>query len=468
MGDHSDPRGYEVITIETPELGDRSYVVTDGHAAAVIDPQRDIDRTLAITAQRELEVTHVLETHIHNDYVSGGLELARRTGADYCIAADEDVAYERRPVKHGDRLPVGDIEARVIHTPGHTPTHLSFVIERDRADLAVFSGGSLLYGTVGRTDLISRTLTEQLARAQYRSARRLAGELPDAVAVYPTHGFGSFCSSIAPVEEEVAVTGPQLSTIGAERRSNRALTTDTEDEFVHDLIAGLTEYPRYYAHMGPANRSGPLPIDLAPPRDVDPEELRTRIVAGEWVVDLRSRRAFAAGHLAGTIGVELADSFTTYLGWTIPWGTPITLLGDTAAEIEAAQRALARIGIDRPAARSVGGHGIYGESDDVSSYRVAGFSELAAEQQNRTVSVLDVRRPDEWNEGHITGSVNVPLPDLLDGLGRVPGGEVWVHCRTGYRASVAASLLDRAGREVVLVDDEWDRAAGAGLDLESG
>ena len=240
---------HNVVTIETPGLGDRSYLVHDGAAAVVIDPQRDIDRMLDAASAAGARITHVLETHIHNDYVTGGLALARATGAAYVVAAAEDVNFSRTGVGDGDAIEAGGLSLTALATPGHTPGHLSYVLrEGGGGPAAVFTGGSMLFGAVGRTDLISPELAETLTRAQYNSVRRLAAELPDEVAVYPTHGFGSFCSATP--------TSGVSSTIGRERRSNLALTSD-EDIFVRDLLAGLTAYPRYYAHMGPANRGGP-------------------------------------------------------------------------------------------------------------------------------------------------------------------------------------------------------------------
>jgi len=442
----------EIITIETSALGDRSYVLVDGDTAAVIDPQRDIDRIDALLAERHLHLTHVFETHVHNDYVSGGLELARRTGAVYVLAADDEVAYERIGALDGDEFTVGGLVIRALHTPGHTPTHLAYVVVQDGEPVAAFTGGSMLYGTVGRTDLISTETTEELTRAQFHSVRRLAKELPGEVGVHPTHGFGSFCSS-------ASSSGSEASTIGQERQSNLALTLDDENAFVNKLIGGLTAYPRYYAHMAPLNRAGPAPIDLSPPELVDSAEIRRRIHAGEWVVDLRSRTGFARGHLAGTVNLEVGDSFATYLGWTLRWGTPVTLVGDTTAQVVEAQRQMARIGIDRPAGGADGGIDTWAAGGEVRSYRTATFADLADAHSNDTVVVLDVRRDDEWADGRIDAAVHIPLHELEERLDEVPDAEVWVHCASGYRASIAASLLDRAGRTVVAIDDEWATAA---------
>jgi len=368
------------------------------------------------------------------------------------LAAADDVAYEHTGAQDGDEFTVGDLVVRVVHTPGHTPNHLSYIVLQDGEPVAAFTGGSMLYGTVGRTDLISTETTEELTRAQFRSVRRLADELPNPVGVHPTHGFGSFCSS-------ASSSGSDASTIGQERRSNMALTADDEDAFVDKLLSGLTAYPRYYAHMAPINRAGPAPVDLSPPELLDPAEIRRRIHAGEWVVDLRSRTAFARGHLAGTVNLEVGDSFATYLGWTLRWGTPVTLVGDTTEQVAEAQRQMVRIGIDRPTGGAEGGIDTWASGGVVRSYRTATFADLADARADDAIVVLDVRRDDEWAEGRINDAVHIPLHELEERLDEVPDAELWVHCASGYRASIAASLLDRAGRTVVAIDDEWAAAA---------
>jgi hydroxyacylglutathione hydrolase len=445
----------EVVTIETPGLGDRSYLIHDGSSAVVVDPQRDIGRVLAAAGAAGARITHVLETHIHNDYVTGGFALAEETGAAYLVAAAEDVCFSRTPVRDGDQVQAGSMSVSVLRTPGHTPGHVSYVIgPSGGAPTAVFTGGSMLFGAVGRTDLISMEQTERLTRAQYRSVRRLAAELPVEVAVYPTHGFGSFCSATP--------TSGTSSTIGRERQVNVALTND-EDTFVKELIAGLGAYPRYYAHMGPANRGGPRRPDLSPPAQADPAELRRRIDAGEWVVDLRSRTAFAGEHLAGTVSIELGDPFATYLGWTIPWGEALTLVGDSPVQIAQAQVQLSRIGIDHIDRAAAAPPQDLAPDGRLSGYPVTGFAGLTSAWDRRDIVVLDVRRPDEWQAGHLDRAVHIPFWELAQRIAEVPPGEVWVHCASGFRASIGASILDRAGRSVVHVDDDWTCAAQLGL-----
>ena len=449
--------GVEVVAIDTPALGDRSYLAHDGEVALVIDPQRDIDRVLALATARGVRITHVFETHLHNDYVTGGLALASATGAAYHVNAADEVAFDRVPAADGDLIEVSPVmRVRVLATPGHTFTHLSYVLQAAGDAHAVFTGGSLLYGSTGRPDLLGRAHADELAHAQFASAHRLATVLPEDADVYPTHGFGSFCSATQ--------SEGSSSTIGRERQVNPVLTL-AEDRYVRELLAGLDVFPAYYAHMGPANAVGPAGADLSPPRRADAAELRRRIGAGEWVVDLRARRAFAAGHVAGTLSFDLDGSFATYLGWLIPWGTPLTLLGQTPEQVAEAQRELVRIGIDRPAAAATGHPGDWAGAHPLRSYPVADFAALESVRRHRPVVILDVRRDSEWGASHISGAVHIPLHQLPARLPEVPAGEVWVHCEAGYRASVAASFLDAADRTVVAVDDEYDRAARAGLPI---
>jgi hydroxyacylglutathione hydrolase len=447
----------KVVTIDTAGLGDRSYLAHDGEVAVVIDPQRDFDRVLAVAEAEGVRITHVFETHIHNDYVTGGLALSAEVGAVYVVAAEDEVAFARTPAKDGTRFDTGRLSVTALATPGHTPHHLSYALAEDGGDpVAVFTGGSMLFGAVGRTDLVGADRTDELTRKQYQSVRRLARDLPAATNVYPTHGFGSFCSATQ--------TSGTDSTIAEQRTDNIAITNDDEDAFVEELLAGLGAYPRYYAHMSPANANGPDAPDLAEPTSVDPTELRRRIDAGEWVVDLRQRRAFAKEHVAGTISVELGNSFVTFLGWTIPWGTPLTLIGDNPTDVADAQRQLVRIGIDRLAGAATGSVDDLGVGR-TSSYQVTDFEGLAAGLGRQDLVVLDVRRPDEWDKGHLADAVHIPFWELEGRVAELPEGEVWVHCASGFRASISSSILDRAGRRVVHVDDDWSRAVELGLPM---
>jgi glyoxylase-like metal-dependent hydrolase (beta-lactamase superfamily II)/rhodanese-related sulfurtransferase len=484
----------EVLSIPTPSLGDRSYLAHDHHVAVVIDPQRDIDRVQSLAADLGVSITHVAETHIHNDYLTGGLALARATGAEYLVNSEDPVGFGRTGIHDGDRVTVSDaLELRALATPGHTFTHLSYVLAAEGEVTGVFTGGSLLYGATGRPDLLGAEHTPALARAQYASAHRLARELPDGAEIFPTHGFGSFCAA--------GQADTSATTIGQQRLANPALTLD-ETSYVETMLAGLDTWPAYYAHMGPANLMGPCAADLSPPRGACPAELRRRINAGEWVIDLRDRTAFAAGFLPGSVSFPLDGSFATYLGWTIPWGAPLTLLGSSPGQVAEAQRELARIGFDRLMAAATGTPEDWAVGLPLASLRLASFADLAKARQPTPAGsvtpagtatparaatpagavpaagaaaaypaapvVLDVRRDLEWQEAHIPGAVHIPLFELRARLHDVPPGEVWVHCHSGYRSMVAASMLAARGRQVVAVADDFDHAAEAGIELVQG
>jgi hydroxyacylglutathione hydrolase len=456
MTDILERDGLTVTILETPSLGDRSYVIDDGARAIVIDPQRDIDRVQDVLRERGVAVAAVAETHAHNDYVSGGLELARTAGVPYLVPCEAEVAYERTEVCDDDVRTIGTMTLQTIGTPGHTHHHVSFAVGKGDTPAFVFTGGSMLFGAVGRTDLVGPDSTLALTHAQHASVRRLADTLPDETAVLPTHGFGSFCSATP--------TSGTASTIGQQRTQNPALTQD-EEQFVSALVAGFDAYPAYYAHMGPTNLAGPAPVDLSPVQQAEPDELRRRIDAGEWVVDLRDRTAFARGHVAGTYSFDATGNVVTYLGWLIPWGTPLTLIGDTPEQVAEVQRELVRIGIDRPAAQATGPIEHLAGSTPLAQYRTATFADLAKARTDGNVHVLDVRRDAEWNDGHLEGAQHIPLHALTARMDEVPNGLLWVHCAGGFRASIAASILDAAGKQIVAIDDDFGSASEGGLPI---
>lgn len=452
-----------ITTIETPSLGDRSYLAHDGDVAFVVDPQRDIDRVLEAADDAGVRITDVFETHLHNDYVTGGLALARRLGARYHVNGQDEVSFDREPIRDGDVVEISpSMRVRAIATPGHTFTHLSYAVETvtDSGDTAsaVFTGGSLLFGATGRPDLLGKEHTSALVHHQFASIHRLADELPEHAEVLPTHGFGSFCSA-------GSTGGSTESTIGEEKRINPALTQE-EEEWVADTLAGLDAYPAYYVHMTPANAEGPSEADLSAPERADKDTLAKRIDAREWVVDLRTRTAFAAGHVTGTLNFGLDGQFSTYLGWLIPWGAPVTLLGDSSEQVAEAQREMVRIGLDRIAGAATGGPEDWTDRP-LGTLETAVFADLSQVRHHRPVHVLDVRLAGEYTDSHIEGAQNVPIGELLDRVDEIPERELWVHCGSGYRASIASSVLAARGHRVVLVDDAFDNAGDAGLPMTS-
>jgi glyoxylase-like metal-dependent hydrolase (beta-lactamase superfamily II) len=440
-------------------LGDTTYLLASNGEAVLVDPQRDAWRFLQAAEERGWRVTHVLETHVHNDYVSGALEVQVATGAEIVAPARGGYAFPLIGADEGDRLEVGALRLTAAATPGHTPEHLSWFVDGgdapgDAAPIAVFTGGSLLVGSVGRTDLLGPALATALAADQQRSLRRLAA-LPDSVAVLPTHGAGSFCSA-------GPATGAWHSTIAAERLSNPvfgaagAAEAPSPDAFRELLTEGFGRYPAYYAHMAAINRAGPRVLGARRlPGRLTPEELETNVARGATLVDGRSRTVFAAGHVPGSINVELDDEFASYVGWLAPFGKPVVLVLPEPAE-EAATEAvtqLLRIGYDWVPGWLDGGVDAWRASGrEVARYEVVGLSDVASRPEAERGTVLDVRQPREWRDGVVDGSTRLFVADLPAHLAELPRDRpITVMCRSGHRASIAASVLDRAGFDVRLV-----------------
>lgn len=437
-----------VEIIKTASLGNRGYLVHDGTVAVAVDVQRDFQRWTQFAKEAQVKITHVLETHMHNDYVTGGYKLAQEVGALYVVPTKSGQSFAAHEVQDDEVILVGNLTVRALHTPGHTPHHMSYEVV-DGVKSAVFTGGGVLYGTVGRPDLISKEMTQPLAEAQYESAQKLVEKVEESAQVFPTHGFGSFCSS-APG------TGADASTLAEEKKVNIAYTSASKQDFITTIIAGLGAYPRYYAHMGKMNQDGPSEMTIRPIESLDADQLKSMLAHDEWVIDIRDRKAYAASHPKGAAGFEMADSFSTYLGWLIPWGDALTLVGDSKEDLEAAQIQLGRIGMDQFVAHATDDMTSYFAAGEKQSYKVKNFEDLKKATEDESQYVLDVRTPEDWKVSHIKDSVNIPLYDLLDRVDELPKDQkIWVHCASGYRASIAASLLDRSGRNVVLISDTF-------------
>ena len=445
----------KVIAIDVPELGNRCHLVHDGSVGLVVDPPRDLGRVEEAKERAQVEIVAVADTHLHNDYVSGAPALARRHGADYLLHADEDVDFARVGVRDGDVIAVGEVDVTALWTPGHTPLHTSFIAQGAAGAVAVLSGGSLLHGTVGRTDLVDPALTEELARAQWGSVRRIAELVPAGAALHPTHGFGSFCASSA------ADSGEGEVTVGSQWSRNPALTADGT-VFVADLLAGFGPVPDYYAYMAELNAAGAGAWPAREPVHVTEAHVAAAVAGGAWVVDLRSRRAYAEGHLAGTVSVEYGHQFATYVGWLAPWGGDLVLLLDDPADLVGAARDLAGIGIDGLRAHVLAADALLPRPAGYRRTDWAGFAQPAPDRV-----VVDVRQRGEYDAGHLPDALHVPVQEVERRLAEIPAGEVWVHCRSGYRAGIAASLLHRAGRDVVHIDDDWERVLDLGLHVRA-
>ena len=422
-----------------------TYLVISGDRAIVVDPQRDIHRFERMLEERKVTVTHVLETHMHNDYISGGLDLAKKTGAELILPAASGAGFAFVPAFHREVIAgPGAITIEPLHTPGHTPAHTSYVIRAEGKPDALFSGGSLLVGAAGRSDLLGEEFAHQLAALQFGSLRRLA-MLPDETGVYPTHGEGSFCTASG--------ASSTTSTIGAEKAENPLLSINDVESFVENQLSGLVPYPSYYQYMGGINRSGPTAIAKTQVAELGPNEVAAHLDAGGSVLDGRDRYAFAAGHLPGSVGIELGDSFAPWAGWLLDFNGPVVLVLDPQDDASEAAVELSRIGLTTAGVmRGVAEWAAQGRT--LVTYTTASSSELAAKlETDPSTQVLDVRDPLEWQEGHLDESVHTYVPDLLDHSPRGVSVDspVWVVCRTGNRASIAAGLLERFGMEVVVV-----------------
>ncbi|MEV7613816.1 MBL fold metallo-hydrolase [Streptomyces sp. NPDC089799] len=435
-----------IETVTTTGLGDTSYLLVSGDEAALVDPQRDSWDLLESCAARKLRIRYVLETHVHNDYVSGALEVRAATGATVAVPARVPYAFDHLPLAEDDEITLGDLTVRAMATPGHTVEHTAYLVLDGTGGppAAVFTGGSMLVGNTGRTDLAGDDLTERLARAQYRTVRRLA-LLPDPTRVLPTHGAGSSCAA-------GPVSAARTTTVGAERLTNPALTARDEEEFVRTRLSGLPPYPAYYRHMATINRKGPEVLGGVPAlRPLTPEQVEGLYGRGAQIVDGRDRRTFAAAHVPGALCFELDDRFASLVGEVVPFGTRLVLVLPEPADESAAEavRQLLRIGYENTAGYLAGGVGAWAAAGHpVRSFRTADAAELAA-RLDRT-RVLDVRP--EHPEGGIPGTLTVPLAELPRRLGEMPrDGEIWTVCASGRRATIAASLLDLAGIPVTAV-----------------
>ncbi|HEX9716926.1 MAG TPA: MBL fold metallo-hydrolase [Actinomycetota bacterium] len=440
----------ELEVFVTPGLGDNSYLLASGGEAALIDPQRDVERMLRAAAARGADVRLVLETHIHNDYVSGAAEVRAATGAEIAGPAEAGYAFAFTPLNEGRELHVGGIKLVAVETPGHTPEHTAYAAfaEGSEAPAAVFTGGSLIVGSAGRTDLLGPDLTDRLTRDQYRSLRHLLS-FPDDTEVLPTHGAGSFCATVAPHQD-------RTSTIGRERASNPTLAEVDEDAFVREQLSGLLAYPRYYAHMAPINRAGPRVFGQVPlPRALVPDEAAALLGDGAWMIDGRGGADFAAAHVPGSLNVPLDDSFGSYVGWLVPFGDPVVLVPPEPEDESVAEAAaqLFRIGYERFEGYVAGGIGSWrGSGRDVRSYPVATVDDVVAAARSGADRVLDVRQRTEWEAGHLPGSTHVFVADLPGRVDELPRDrEMLGACSSGHRAAIAASILDRAGVPVRLV-----------------
>ncbi len=430
----------DLVSFRTPGLGDQSYLLVHDGKGVLVDPQRDIDRFLNAAAERDVDLRFVLETHLHNDYHSGGEQAALRTGAELVLPAAAAAAYPHTPAFHQEDIKGGGLTIRPIHTPGHTPEHTSYVVFLEGEPVAVFSGGSLLVASAGRPDLLGPERARTLARLQHGSLHRLAG-LPRTVGLYPTHGEGSFCTASG--------AGTFTSTIGDELDTNPMLAIAGVEEFADALLAAPMPIPAFYQYMGPANTFGTRPMPPVQVPELKVADLDSQ-PEGTHVVDMRPRASLAAGTLPGAVGVEFSDDFGSWVGWLLPYQSPIVLVAEPDQDVTEAVTQLAQIGIDTV-------QGVVRDLGDAATDRfdLIDVPEFVRRMSDPAAQVLDVRMPNEWADVRLDGAAERFLPDLVkDG---VPAGidrdtPVLVACGSGRRAAIAATLLAREGYQPVVLD----------------
>lgn len=446
-----------IVPVVDEGLGNSSYVVDLGDGRAlVVDPERDPAPYLRAAASRRLRVAFSAETHLHADFVSGSRELAAQ-GAQVLAAAAGHSAFPHRGLADGEEVDLGGLTLRALATPGHTPEHLSYLLLDGATPITLFSGGSLLVGSVARTDLIDAEQTEYLARELWRSLHERILTLPDDLPVYPTHGAGSFCSAPA--------GGERTTTVGAEKAANALLAAPDEDAFVKLLLQGLGTYPPYFTRLREVNRRGPAVFGPEPPTlaRLDVESFRRRVDEGAVVVDARPIAAFAAGHIPGALSIELRDQFATWLGWLVDAGRPIVFVLDAGQDRAEVVRQAYKVGYERLEGELVGG---------TDAWRAAGFETrqirlVAAADAGGTI--LDIRQSAEFVAGHIPGALHVELGSV--GTAELSSRDpLTVMCGHGERAMSAASILEGTGHGdlAVVLGGPGDWASASGRPLETG
>ena len=438
-------------------LGNTAYLADlgDGRALAV-DASRDLRALRRAASRRGLTIAFVADTHLHADFLTGAVQLAADEGVTVLAAAAGHRAFPHTALADGDEVGLGGLRLRALATPGHTDEHMSYLLLDATRELGVFTGGSLIVGSAARTDLLGGSRAEELARAQYRSLLRLAA-LPDATAVWPTHGAGSFCSA--------PPGAARVTTIGAQKSSNALLAAPDEDTFTRRLLASLGSYPAYFARLAEVNRRGPASVTSAPGlAPLAPAAIRSLPGRGGWMIDVRPIGDFAAGHIPGAVSIPLREQFATWLGWLLPADVPLGfVLADGQDPAEVAWQAL-KIGYEDLAGQLAGG---------MAAWQAAGGpverTELVTPDRVGDRPVLDVRQAAEYASGHVPGAVHVELGDLCARIQDVPAGAV-VMCGHGERAMTAASLLRRAGQRglAVLAGGAADWAAAACQPLREG
>jgi glyoxylase-like metal-dependent hydrolase (beta-lactamase superfamily II)/rhodanese-related sulfurtransferase len=443
----------EIVSIVDEGLGHSSYVVGVGNGTAlVVDPARFPHRQRSVAAERGWRIAWTADTHSHADYISGSPELAA-DGATFLASKGALLEVAHRPISAGEELEVADgVTVRAIATPGHTQDHLAYLLSAGGVPVGLFSGGSLMVGALGRTDLLGDERREDLARDLFRALRTEILTLPDDLPVYPTHGAGSFCSAPS--------GSSRTTTIGTERATNHLLGIEDEGEFVRTLVSELGSFPTYFRQLPEINRRGPRLYPAVPDlAHLDLATVQTHLAAGAALVDARPIAAFARAHAAGSISIQHRPVFASWLGWLLDLDRPVVFVLDEDTD---------RADLVRQSL-TIGHEAILGELDGgLDTWTAAGLpttSIALVDADGMRGTILDIRQTNEWDAGHVPGAIHAEL-GVLDPAA-VPQGPVTVMCGHGERAMTAASVLQAGGHDDLAVlaggPADWTAATGTPL-----
>lgn len=435
----------------------------ESKVAAIVDPLRDVDQYLAAAEHYGFQIEYAMDTHLHNDFVSGARELAARTGAKVIASADAGLGFEHVALRGGESVDLAELSITAIATPGHTPEHVAYAVSLDGRPSALFSGGALIVGGAARTDLLGKENSIPLAKQLYHSIHDQLLKLPDSLSVFPTHGAGSFCAGPA--------TSERQTTIGRERATNPLVRAASEEEFVHRALEGLPSYPVYFGKLRPVNQRGPTVLGGLPKLEaLPPKRVQGLAAEGVSVLDIRPPPLFLRSHIPGAYGIWANAPLTTWAGWLIPFGTPLVLVSHGTLDLDLSVRQLIRIGFDDLRGYVDGGMAAW-EAEGLPAERVPLVApwDLASHLRGPDGPVvLDVRQDDEWADGHIPGAVHVENGRLpWDDLPLPRDRPIVVHCHSGNRSSSGISVLLRRGyKDVSMLDGGFAAWSSSGFAVE--
>ena len=438
---------------EVQGLAQYSYLLASQGLAIVIDPQRDIQEYTRFAEEKGVRITHVLETHIHADFASGSMALAERSGAELWLSAHDDgedyqYAFPHHPFRDNEALEIGDLRIVAVHTPGHTPEHLSFLLfEKSRCGqpLALLSGDFIFVGSLGRPDLLGEAAKQRLADGLFESVHTKVSSLPDGTMILPGHGAGSLCGAGMAERPE--------STLGYERHCNVFMASDQKSSFVEKVLGSVPQFPPYYKRMKSLNSKGaPILRGLPGSHLFSASEFEAEVAKTDGIIlDVRTPDAFGGAHIPGSFNIGAGSNLSLWSGWVIPYESPIFLVGGEQTNLEEIRKSLIRVGHDMIEGALKGG---------IQSWIAAGKQQAHVPQisvleldarAKQAAFVLDVRSPKEWQSGHIAGALHIAGGDLPTRVNQLPPDRViHVICGSGYRSSIACSVLKRAGCEDIV------------------